>query len=161
MFHQRVGGKIWRNLPAWGTPAPRSPGPGASGANRGPQNGGGGRRPPRPSWRRRRQVRRVWGAGAPPGRPIPPKVYHQLCWWPGFKPVQLPELLVFSHLLPKAGRGPGTKSFRSDISNERSHRTVLGLRRRQGRPEPGPPRKELAQIRGRDQNPWRVDQLRG
>ena len=36
-----------------------------------------GRRPPRPCWRRRRQVRGVWGAGAPQEGQAPQKFCYQ------------------------------------------------------------------------------------
>ena len=87
----QLGNIILGGWPSWGAPAPQTPrtwrlrrqqgSPKWGGGGRRPPPphfGRGGRRPPRPCWRRRRQVRGVWGAGAPQ-EGQPPRIMLPSC----------------------------------------------------------------------------------
>ena len=76
----QLGGIILGGWPSWGAPAPHTPWTWRLRRQQGsPKWGGGGRRPPpRPCWRRRRQVRGVWGAGAPQ-EGQPPRIMLPSC----------------------------------------------------------------------------------
>ena len=82
---------FWGNWPSWGAPAPQTPRGGRAGDGMGWEQ----QRPRReaPRGRRRRRRPRCCShprpgppgglrGGSPPGRPFPPRVCYQPCWWP-------------------------------------------------------------------------------
>ena len=107
-----------------------------------PHFGRGGRRPPRPYWRRRRQVRGIWGAGAPQ-EGQPPRLVLPSCGGASVFPA-LPQVCVGSCVgaaVPQPGwgpisgaRGPGRGPYRGDGRPE-----FLPFPRIRGNPlSPGP-----------------------
>ena len=121
-----LGSIILGCWPSWGAPAPQTPrtwrlrrqqgSPKWGGGGRRPPPphfGRGGRRPPRPCWRRRRQVRGVWGAEPPSRRYGLAWCLLDQCFW-NFAVLNVPS--TNDHGVPLAPLGSNGQHFQDAFS---------------------------------------------
>ena len=95
--------------------APPAPIEGGAASGRPAQNAGGPPHFGNPYWRRRRQVRGVWGAGAPQEGQPPRSCLTDLCWWSAGDTAQARVFMAALHLMMMVMMMTRTGLMRYDV----------------------------------------------